>query len=233
MFLTTINVIKQLFCHSRSSVCMFRVRRPTFPDAPALALAPRRPSYDINHQLVSEWRRQTSQNRSPWTICCVNCFLHLLCVSFPPDFCCGIYFALDQLNFPGLCMSPLLISFSPPFHAQWSKLFSCKLVPSYVCTPPLPVPTCVWIVCFVFWFLYWGCYGCIYINIIYLLPALLIKLYFDPFPCFSAQSSEEQDRMGTEETVHIRISRRRRSQIWHQWYDGCGLYIWNLHKIRL
>lgn len=63
----------------------------------------------------------------------------------------------------------------------------------------------------------------VYILIyIYLLPALLIKLYFDPFPCFSVQSSEEQDRMGTEETVHIRISRRRRSQIWHQW-------LWSLY----
>ncbi|XP_050934793.1 serine/arginine-rich splicing factor 1B isoform X2 [Lates calcarifer] len=37
----------------------------------------------------------------------------------------------------------------------------------------------------------------------------------------SHESSEEQDRMGTEETVHIRINRRRRSQIWHQWF-GLG-----------
>lgn len=29
--------------------------------------------------------------------------------------------------------------------------------------------------------------------------------------------------MGREETVHFRINRRRRSQIWHQWYDGCAL----------
>lgn len=46
---------------------------------------------------------------------------------------------------------------------------------------------------------------------------------FDLLVCFSVQSSEEQDRMGTEETVHIRINRRRRSQMWHQWYDGCAL----------
>lgn len=46
---------------------------------------------------------------------------------------------------------------------------------------------------------------------------------FLTFLCFSVQSSEEQDRMGTEETVHIRINRRRRSQMWHQWYDGCAL----------
>lgn len=26
--------------------------------------------------------------------------------------------------------------------------------------------------------------------------------------------------MGREETVHNKINRRRRSQIWHQWYDG-------------
>lgn len=26
--------------------------------------------------------------------------------------------------------------------------------------------------------------------------------------------------MGREETIHNKINRRRRSQIWHQWYDG-------------
>lgn len=42
--------------------------------------------------------------------------------------------------------------------------------------------------------------------------------------CVSLCSSEDQDRMGRQDTVHNKI-KRRRSQIWHQWYDGCALSI--------
>lgn len=48
-------------------------------------------------------------------------------------------------------------------------------------------------------------------------------LSFDLLVCLSVEF-RGADRMGTEETVHIRINRRRRrNQIWHQWYDGCAL----------
>lgn len=141
------------------------------------------------------------------------------CVCFPPTFCCSYSFC-SYFCRPDECGLSTWPNFTP--------FFPFPLSPNTLRCTSSPVIS-------VLFFSWLSLFNALF-RFICKYFFLLSSIYYCPltFLCVSLYSSEEQNRMGTEETVHIKINRRRRrSQMWHQWYDGCALSIVKICIIRL
>lgn len=137
----------------------------------------------------------------------------LSCV-FPisPTFCCSFVFLVFIFWRPdesGLCTWPRFTVILP-FFPSHQHGFSANHLNSFSIL-----------------FFYWlSSYAICFVAFGKIL--LLVSIYYCPltFLCLSVEFRGTGYRIGREETVHIKINRRRRrrrSQIWHQWYDGCAL----------